>query len=191
MRKILCATGNNEKFGIGQQLLKKYAIDLEQVVLEIDEIQNEDIEKIIRDKAQKAYAQLQQPVIVSDDSWTIPGLKGFPGPYMKSMNHWFTPTDFIHLTRALTDRTIYLNQLVAYQDEDETVIFRKDIPGTLLQEARGSYGPAIMKVVSLAADNGLSIAETYDQGKEHDDDRLNRRSDAWKELALWLQEKSA
>jgi non-canonical purine NTP pyrophosphatase (RdgB/HAM1 family) len=189
--KVLCATGNKEKFGIGQQLLKKYAIELEQVVLEIDEIQSEDVEKIIRDKAQKAYALLQQPVIVSDDSWTIPGLKGFPGPYMKSMNHWFTPADFIHLTQALTDRTIYLNQLVAYQDENETVIFRKDIPGVLLQEARGSYGPAIMKVVSLEADNGLSIAETYDQGKEHDDERLNRRSDAWKELALWLLKKSA
>jgi inosine/xanthosine triphosphate pyrophosphatase family protein len=190
MSKLLCATSNAEKFGIGQQLLKKYGIDLEQVKLEIDEIQSEDVERIIRDKAQKAYALLQKPVIVSDDSWTIPGLNGFPGPYMKSMNHWFTPNDFIHLTEALTDRTIYLNQLVAYQDENETVIFRKDIPGTLLKDPRGSFGPAIMRVVSLNGDDSLSIAETYDQGKEHDDARLLRRSDAWYELATWLKRKN-
>ncbi len=187
MSKLLCVTGNNIKFGIGQKQLANYGIDLEQVVLDIDEIQSEDIATVIKDKAARAFEAVGLPVVVTDDSWTIPGLNGFPGPYMKFINHWFTPDDFLRLTRDLKDRRIYLNQLVAYQDEHETVIFRSDIQGELLTEARGKHDVACMKVVSLDGDEGLTISETYDQGKEHDTERLNRRSGAWKELAEWLK----
>jgi non-canonical purine NTP pyrophosphatase (RdgB/HAM1 family) len=189
MSKLLCVTGNEVKFGIGQKQLANFGFDLEQVVLDIDEIQGEDLTAVIKDKVAKAYEAVGQPVVVTDDSWTIPGLNGFPGPYMKSINHWFTPDDFLRLTRDLKDRRIYLNQLVAYQDEHESVIFRSDIPGELLTEARGNHGVPCMKVVSLDGDDGLTISETYDLGQEHDTERLSRRSDAWKELATWLKTK--
>lgn len=191
MEKLLCATGNNVKFGIGKHTCATFGIELEQVVIDIDEIQGEDPEAIIRDKAQKAYAALGQPVVVTDDAWTIPGLNGFPGPYMKSINYWFTPDDFIRLTRDLADRRIILSQLVAYQDDKEAVVFRGDIPCTLSREARGVSGTPLMKIIILDGDNGLTISETYDAGKEHDPERLDRRSNSWKELGAWFKEKSA
>ena len=188
--KILCVTSNNTKFNLGQKQLEKYDITLVQTAIEIDEIQGEDVEVIIRDKAKKAYTALNKPVIVTDDSWTIPGLGGFPGPYMKSINHWFTPDDFIRLTKDLADRRIYLNQLVAYQDEIETVIFKSDVPGELSKEARGTFGPPIMKVAMLDGDNGLTISQIYDKDTGYGPERLGLLSGAWEELGTWLSAKS-
>lgn len=175
------------KFNIGKEALAKYDITLEQRVMDIDEIQGEDPEIIVRDKAARAFKAVKSPVIVTDDSWAIPGLRGFPGPYMKSVNHWFTPDDFMRLTRDLEDRSVFINQFVAYHDEYEIVIFRYDVPGTLLTEPRGVHGPSITKVVSLDADSGLSIAEAYDQGKTRD---ITGNEDAWHQLAEWYMKKT-
>ena len=188
---LICATTNEMKFNLGKELFAKRGIELKQVVLDVAEIQGEDPEAIVRDKVQKAYAAVGRPVVVTDDSWNIPGLNGFPGPYMKSMNQWFTADDFVRLTRDLKDRRIFLNQFVAYQDEHELVIFRHDVPGILLTEPRGTYGPPILKAVVLDGDNDLSVSETYDQGKEHEVDRLERHAGAWKQLAGWYAQKVA
>jgi len=182
---LLCATTNTMKFNLGRELFAVHGIELQQIVLDITEIQGEDPEIIIRDKVEKAYAATGQPVVVTDDSWSIPGLNGFPGPYMKSMNQWFSADDFIRLTRDLKDRTIFINQFVAFKDELETVVFRHDIPGKILEEPRGNYGPPILKVVALDGDDGLSIAETYDRGKEHEAERLGRNAGAWQQLVGW------
>lgn len=191
MHDLLCATSNIVKFEIGRELLAQRGITLQQVVADIDEIQSEDPEVVIRDKAQKAYAAVDKPVVVSDDSWSIPGLNGFPGPYMKSINHWFTPEDFIRLTADLSDRTIVLQQLLAYQDGHETVVFRVDIPGKLTEEPQGAAGPPIMKVVTLDGDDGMTISQIYDQEIQHEGERLKRLSGAWQQLADWYTQKVA
>ncbi len=183
MNTLLCATGNQTKYGIGKAVFSKHGIDLKQAILDIDEIQSENVVAIIEDKARKAFANLEEPVVVSDDSWAIPGLNGFPGPYMKSINHWFTPQNLIDLTHKLTDRRIYLNQLVTYYDGTALKTFRKDNLGELLQSPKGEYGIPLMKVVSLHADSGKSISQVYDSGRQHEDDRIV--GDAWELLATW------
>ena len=184
--KLLCATTNPDKFGIGQVSLKPYGFDLEQVIIEIDEIQHEDATAIIEDKAAKAFSVLQKPVVVTDDSWSIAALGGFPGPYMKSINHWFTPEDFMRLMTGHTDRQIVLHQLVAYTDGIETVTFSKDLVGEILKEPRGIYGPPIMHVVAFPEDNGLTISELYDAEGARASSRLDSVDNGWHELGKWL-----
>ena len=94
-KTLLCATSNPRKFAIGKRAFSRFDITLQKVAIDIDEIQGEDPEVILRDKAVKAYEIVRQPVLVSDDSWSIPALGGFPGAYMKSMNVWFKPEDFL------------------------------------------------------------------------------------------------
>lgn len=191
MRKLLCATGNESKFGVAKAVLAKYGIELQQIVIDIDEIQGEEGLKVVEHKAWAAYNIVQKPVVVTDDCWNIPALKGFPGPYMKSINHWFEPKDFLSLAVGLDDRTILLEQFVAYCDGHEVACFRKDIPGKILKAARGIFGPPIMKVVSLDDDGNRSIAETFDQAKQHQADRLESHGQAWAELGKWLQERAS
>lgn len=189
MSSIIFATGNAEKFEIAHAVCMPLGIELIRTALDIDEIQGEDSEIIIRDKADKAFTLTGSPIIVSDDSWNIPGLRGFPGPYMKSMDHWFTPDDFLNLTRSLQDRRIILVQMLAYRDKHRLQIVRNEYVGTLLTEARGSYGKPLQKVVTMPGDSGLSIAEAYDRGTLVRADR--DVAAGWRQLIAWHKQEVA
>lgn len=97
MKKILFATGNERKIGEAKAACDDFGIEVEQVDLDIDEIQAHDPTVIAKHKAQEAYKQVNEPVVVTDTSWNIPVLGGFPGGYMKDVSAWFEPQDFISL----------------------------------------------------------------------------------------------
>lgn len=158
------------------------------MTLEIDEIQGEDPEVIVRDKARRAYEKLGMPVIVSDDTWDIPALKGFPGAYMKSINYWFTSDDFLRLMKGVKNRQIILHQYLAYTDGSVTEVFKNDIPGKIIDEARGRNEKSPnMTVIVLDSDSGKTIAEVFEKGREAVIDRYKNQPDAWHGFVEWYK----
>lgn len=137
MTELLYVTGNLNKIRQAAAICEPVGILLKPTTLDIVEIQAEDGEPIARDKAAKAFAALQQPLVVSDDTWIIPGLNGFPGPYASSVNKWFSVDDWVRLTKGLQDRRIILRQFVVYQDASQQKLFVVDIEGVILEEPRG------------------------------------------------------
>ncbi len=159
-------------------------IEIEQVELDITEIQSEDGAIIALDKAKRAFGQIKRPVVVTDDSWIIPGLRGFPGPYMKYINHWFTPEDFLRLTKDLDDRRIFLKQVIAYYDSNQHKTFDVEIEGRLLTEIRGgSHFPHF--AITTFDKNGRSAAELNDAGQS----AIAHLPTAWHDLCDWLKSK--
>lgn len=186
--KYLFATSNGHKFELGKYFLKDYGIALQQHSIDIDETQSENAKQIICDKAHKVYNIVGKPVIVSDDSWDIPAFGGFPGPYMKSLNHWFTAQDFLDFMHCKTNRRIILHQYLCYADGIKTKVFSSQIYGTIGYEVLGNYGDPMMKVVMLDIDNGLTLSQTYDLGAQHKPARFaHDTSNSWHLLAAWLQ----
>ena len=191
MTTILFATGNTEKFEIAQTLCSRHGIQLTQFGAESHEIQSEDPVEVITQKAKDKFALSgSKPLVVSDDSWDIPGLHGFPGPYMKSMDVWLSSQDFLNLTKSLQDRRILLHQYLAYIDANTTQLFHTIIPGTLSQEIRGNYGKPAQKIIMLDRDNGRTISEVYDNNLQHNLDRFNPKTDPWEKFVAWYQERS-
>lgn len=182
MSPIIFASGNKEKFGLAQAACKPHGIELIQRHSGVDEIQSEDLEHIILEKTGQVYEKFQRAVIVSDDSWSVPALNGFPGPYMKSVNHWLTAQNWLDLMRDHDDKRIILIEQLAYQDEDGCRLFRSDITGMFVTEARGNYGTMIHKVITLPGDDGLTLAEVYDQGAQHE---YREVAGTWQELIRW------
>jgi len=188
MKSIYFATSNQEKIQIAKTVCAEVGIAVHSAALDIDEIQGEDPEVIVRDKVQRAYEQLGKPVVVSDDTWDIPALKGFPGAYMKSVNHWFTPDDFLRLMKGINNRRIILHQYLAYTDGNVTEVFKNDIPGQIISEARGnSEKSPNMTVTVLDSDNGKTIAEVFEQGEEAVIARYKNRPDAWHGFIEWYK----
>lgn len=176
-------TGSQIKFNLAADVLRDFGVDLEQIKLDITEIQSEDGEPVARDKAARAFEQLRKPLIVSDDFWLIPGLNNFPGPYMKSMNTWFTPEDWLRLTSTLTDRRIILRQVAVYQDARQQKLFSTDIEGTLLHAVRGDSPYPHSTIVSF--DGGKrSNAEMHQRGNG-ESGALHHHT-TWHELGAWL-----
>lgn len=188
MKSIYFATSNKEKIQIAQTVCAEADIPVQPVALDIDEIQGEDPEVIVRDKAKRAFKQLGMPVVVSDDTWDIPSLKGFPGAYMKSINYWFTPDDFLRLMNGVDDRKIILHQYLAYADGNVMEVFKNDIPGQIIEEARGnSEKSPNMTIIVLNSDNGKTIAEVFEQGEEAVVARYKNRPDVWHGFIEWYK----
>jgi XTP/dITP diphosphohydrolase len=186
MNKVYFATTNQDKVQIAQIACAGVGIKVVPVKLDIDEIQGEIPELIIKDKVRRAYEKLGMAVVVSDDTWDVPALQGFPGPYMKSINHWFTPQDFLRLMSGIKDRKIILHQYLAYTDSKVTKVFKNDISGKIINEVRGTNRRSPnMTVIVLDSDNGKTIAEVLERGNEAVVERYRNRPDAWHGFAKW------
>ena len=184
MATLQFATTSNVKFVAALEICHEHHIELTQVALDLLEIQSDNGEAIARHKAMAAFKELRIPLVVSDDSWIIPGLKGFPGPYMKYVNEWFTPADFLRLTVDLEDRQIILRQEVVYQDATQQKAFTADIPCRLLKAIRGDSEYPHLTLTSI--DGRHSFAEIIAAGGSG----LAGTRSVWHELCEWLDARS-
>ena len=182
MKKLLFNTGNRTKLLNAQQVCAHYGVKVVQENIEVNEIQSEDPRQVAINKAKSVYSLLKKPVVVSDDSWSFMGLDGFPGVYMHSVNTWLKPGDFLRLTLPLKDRRVILTQFLVYIDEHGEKIFADNTEGKLLNEIRGNSPHPSHTIISMPGDNGLSIAEAYEQGI----DRSERKTaKIWHDFAKW------
>jgi XTP/dITP diphosphohydrolase len=158
MKQIIFVTSNELKFKHAALTLEAFDIKLIREHMNLQEMQADSGEEIARYKAEQAFAKFKQPLVVNDDSWSIPGLNGFPGPYMKYMTDWLTPQDWLNLTQSLEDRRIILQQHAVYQDEHGQHYFYQEIEGLLLKEIRGEHYNKHLPITSF--DGGKhSVAE--------------------------------
>lgn len=181
-QEIIYVTGNTEKFDIGNATCRTRGVKLVQGKAEIDEIQSENSETIIRDKAERAYKHFRKPLVVNDVSWEIPAVNGFPGPYMKFVSRWFSPTDWLNLMKPYEDRRIVLVDYIAYQDNEGCRVFRTEYTGNFIREIRGNYGSSLQKVVTMPGDDGRTIAEIYDHKVQHDTREV---AASWRSFLDW------
>jgi inosine/xanthosine triphosphate pyrophosphatase family protein len=186
MKTVDVVTTNALKFGHAQKAFAEHGLQVRQVAIEVDEIQSEDAELVVRRKAEAAFATHGSPVVVSDDSWLFEGLNGFPGAYMHSMNEWLTPEDFIRLCAPLTNRKVTLRQYIAYYDGTTMQVLSNDLEGVVLHEPAGTPIPrhGVLEVVSFDHENKKSVAEMHE---EHQGQPFGDASEVWRRLAETLK----
>jgi inosine/xanthosine triphosphate pyrophosphatase family protein len=63
MKSIAFASSNAEKLAIAQVVCRPAGIEVVQIAMDIDEIQGENPEIIVKDKAQRAYEQYGKPIV--------------------------------------------------------------------------------------------------------------------------------
>lgn len=179
--ELIFITGNDNKIQTARAVCDRFGIYLHHKNLDIPEIQAEDGNVIAKDKARQAFEILHESVVVTDDSWIIPGLGGFPGPYMKFMNQWFSCEDWLRLTAPLADRRIVLRQVVAFHGPKAQQSFSVSLEGTLLREIRGNSHYPHLTIASFDK-AGRSIAEINASGKS----AIAHQHTAWHDLCEWL-----
>lgn len=158
MKTILFATGNSRKISEARATLASFSIDVVPIKISIDEIQHADTAEITKAKARAAYAVAGQPVVVSDTSWAIPALNGFPGGYMKDIATWWRANNWLDVMRPLDDKRIYCLEHVAYYDGDQLQHFEQRYEGRFIDEPRGREHDAesFEQVVILYGDKTMA-----------------------------------
>lgn len=148
----------------------------------IDEIQHNDSAEITKAKVRSAYELVRQPVVVSDTSWDIPALNGFPGGYMKDISAWFDAKDWLSLMAQHKDKTIYCHENIAYFDGDNLQYFVSSYKGIFTDEPRGRVdaSESIEQVVTLYG--GLTLAEYLAKGEIAS---AGEELEHWKQFGEW------
>lgn len=119
MRTIIFVTSNKYKFQIAQKVLADLPVKLVQKKLETPEIQSLDLEEIAKFSVEWAVKILRKPAFVSDAGYYIEALNGFPGPFIKWTNKWFTAGDYLKLMEEKEDRTVVTKDCIAYCEPGE------------------------------------------------------------------------
>lgn len=176
-------TENKNKFLKATEELKKFNLEVNQVQLNILEPQSADSKFIAEFKANQAFEQTQKPVIITDTNWSIPSLKGFPGPYMKYMGEWFESEDFLNLMEDKTDRKIIFEDILVFKDHNQRKVFVVTQTGELLFEPKGEGHP-VDRIVSFRKDK-KSIAECTQLGISSFDENVATSTLIWKQFAQW------
>ena len=165
MKQVVFATGNPRKISEANGSLAAYSIEVIAKKVEIDEIQHRDSIEVTKAKAIAAYEALLRPVVVSDTSWSIPALGGFPGAYMKDIAAWLKPEDWVALMSRHDDARIFCHEHVAYYDGVTLQHFQSDYEGYFIDTPRGrNHGEeSFEKLVILYGDK--TMAEQLGDGE--------------------------
>lgn len=107
--------------------------------IEVPEIQSMDLDEVITNKAKAAYSKIKKPVLVTDVSLEIEGLKGLPGPFVKYFIQTLGAEGTVQLLGKKSRRT-KVTDAVGIYDGKKVKIFKGMINGKVISKARGKDG---------------------------------------------------
>lgn len=138
MKNIYVVTGNPGKLR-ELQVIFPASLNLAAKKLDIDEIQSMDLHKIVRDKLERAYDQLQAPVIVDDVSAELACLGGLPGPFMRYFEETFGDRALWELAQHYEDHSATIRCTMGYYDGKDMKIVDGVVKGEIVPP-RGKNG---------------------------------------------------
>lgn len=157
--KFVYVTGNNIKFSVAEKIFEHTGIELIQKSIITPEIQSKSVEDIAIFSAKWASQELNQTVAVTDAGFYIEALNGFPGPFIKFVNDWFTVDDYINLMRGQTNRTIIVRDCLAYcEPNKEPITFIGVYKGSIANEA-GRKGITPIEQLFIPEGYSMPISE--------------------------------
>ena len=185
MHKLVFATTNSRKIKEAKAACEPAGIFIIPQKLDIEEIQNPDGKKVAMHKAKQAFNILQKPVVVTDTFWNISALNGFPGPYMKDVDIWFSVLDWQNLLRNKNKEAICYENVVFADKTGKLHYFVSTFKGEFVNEPSGSL-------------NNLNLERmfSFDGGKNtladlHDNNKLAYHPDdyCWADFVKWYKNK--
>jgi inosine triphosphate pyrophosphatase len=129
-------TGNRSKYDEAREIIP----ELKQLDIDLPEIQEINLEKVITVKLEEARKLHKGSFIVEDNSLTFDCLKGLPGPLIK----WFLTTigngGLYRLAKSIGDYGAEAKVVVGYKPvEGETIFFEGSLRGEIVPP-RGDKG---------------------------------------------------
>ncbi len=130
-------TGNADK---ATYLSKQLGVNLKHVKVDLDEIQSNDLHKIVEHKLYQAYAACNMPVLVEDVSLEFCALNGLPGPYIKWFVEFAGDESCCKLLDAFDDRSAIIKCTFGYYDGNEIEFFDSELKGSIATKPKGNNG---------------------------------------------------
>ena len=139
LKSVNFVTGNPNKVKEAGAILE---IDLKQVELDgLYELQTNDLNALVRNKAQQAYDSLQVPVLVEDSGLLFSAWNGLPGALVKWFEESVGCAGMLKMLENFTERKAVAMCYVALQKSpNEVLIAEGRVTGTIAETVRGENG---------------------------------------------------
>ena len=182
LKSVNFVTGNPNKVKEAGAILD---IDLKQVDLGgLYELQTNDLDALVRNKAQQAYDSLQEPVLVEDSGLLFSAWNGLPGALVK----WFETSvgceGMLKMLEGFDDRKAVAVCYVALQkNPDEVLVAEGRVSGTIAETVRGENGFG-WDVIFIPDGEERTFAEMSTEEKN----RISHRRLAFQKLKSLLED---
>lgn len=143
-QSIALITGNKHKLAIARRAFREQKLDsryiLKQVTLDVPELQDLDTRSVSESSALWAFQQLGIPLLKSDAGVYINALHGFPGPFLRYMNHWLTTDDMLRLMRGKKNRSaVFVDTLTYVNAHGVATTFTAKLHGRIAEKVQGNF----------------------------------------------------
>ena len=177
--KITLVTGNKNKLEEWQRLMSP-GFELVAEDVDLDEIQSLDLERIVIDKAERAFKEIGGPVIVEDIAVGIKKLNDLPGPFIKFFIKQLGQDCLIKLAGDEGEETT-VTCMMAYHDGKQTIIASGVDEGvTVKPRGENGFGFDVCFVPQ-------GSTKTYAEMSPTEKDAISHRGKAIKKLAKALE----
>ena len=135
--KIYFITGNKNKLREAQMMWPR----IEGIDIDLDEIQEMDGKKIIEAKLKEAIKQKPNTdLIVEDQSLTIDGMNGLPGPLIKWFVNSMSLEGIAKLAKSMGNQNTEAKTIIGYADKLGNINYFEAIIKGKIVDPRGNIG---------------------------------------------------
>jgi XTP/dITP diphosphohydrolase len=138
--KIYFVTNNNSKFLEAKSILKPAEIKLVQKRIKLSELNSQDQEEVVIEKARQAYEKMKKPVIVDDTAIYFHAYPNFPGTLTKTLFHFLGYEGIQNLLKGVK-KTAYFRTLVCYKDKKVCKVFSGTWEGKIIEKLSDKINP--------------------------------------------------
>lgn len=114
--------------------------DIEHVPLECPEYRDDDVREVSKMKAEYAYAEIGDALIVDDTAFCIDALDGFPGPYAAYVHDRIGNRGILKLMENETDRNASFITAITLATDKGFFIFTGVLEGEIAHSEKGEMG---------------------------------------------------
>jgi XTP/dITP diphosphohydrolase len=180
MQSLVFVTGNENKVKEAQAIL---GFPIEIYSAEFDEIQDLDVEKVVRKKTQTAFEKVQKPLIVDDAGLYVNVWNGFPGSFVKYLKDYAGLDRMQKWLELEDDNSVTVVAAVGYHDGETIHTFRGEVTGKFVRP-RGEGGWGFDKYIIPT-----ELDKTWGEVSEEEKNRTSHRRRALEKFSQFLENK--
>lgn len=170
--KIGFLSANQHKIDEIQRILSPFDVEIVPVPMRIEELQTEDVDRLVRDKLTKAFEKIGRPLFVEHTGLYVAGLNGLPAGLTQIFWDRLGAERFSALVAGLEDASVTARTVIGYCDGRKIHVFEGVIEGTV---SPVPVGPRDFQWDCVFIPNGQSLTFA-EMGSAKDEISMRRRA---------------
>lgn len=129
--KLRFLSANSHKIDEVRQILAPIGVETISVSQKVEELQTEDVDKLVRDKILKAFALIGRPIFVEHTGLYLDGLNGLPAGLTQIFWDRLEADRFSALVKGLGDQRVTARTVIGYCDGRKVSLFSGEVRGVV------------------------------------------------------------